>query len=90
MNDFIIKNKIFIKSEVKVMNSNIVHSPNYININDNLRLRTMLEEDYKLALPWYKNPKILYYSEWGTNKSYDLEIINKMYSYLKSIGEVYL
>ncbi len=71
------------------MNSNIVHSPNYINIDGNLRLRTIIEEDYKLALPWYKNPKILYYSEGVTNRSYDLEIINKMYSYLKSIGEVY-
>ncbi len=71
------------------MNFNIVHSPNYINIDDNLRLKTIIEEDYKLALPWYRNPKVLYYSEGVTNRLYDLETIDKMYKYLKSIGEVY-
>jgi len=62
---------------------------NIINIDERLRLRTACKEDYKYALPWYQDKKILYYSEGVSDKSYDLEIINRMYIYLSDNGELY-
>lgn len=60
-----------------------------IFINEGLRLRSPDKTEWKAALPWYQNPKVLYYSEGVTDKVYDIEIINRMYSCLSSIGELY-
>lgn len=63
--------------------------PQTIFINDNLRLRNPDKIEWETALPWYQNPKVLYYSEGVTGKSYDMFVINRMYQYLSSIGELY-
>lgn len=63
--------------------------PDVINIDKGLRLRNPDGLQWETALPWYKNPKILYYSEGITDKTYDMNIINRMYGYLSSIGELY-
>ncbi|MFD3157665.1 GNAT family N-acetyltransferase [Haloimpatiens sp. FM7330] len=63
--------------------------PQIISINENLRLRKPDKIEWKIALPWYQNPKVLYYSEGVTDKVYDMDIINRMYKYLSSIGELY-
>lgn len=61
-----------------------------IQIENNLRLRILQEEDYKLALPWYHNEKVMYYSEGVKDEVYDMEKISCMYNYLSGIGELYL
>ncbi|WP_035289549.1 GNAT family protein [Clostridium sp. KNHs214] len=64
--------------------------PEIIQIENNLRLRILQEEDYKLALPWYHNEKVMYYSEGVKDKVYNIEKISCMYNYLNGIGELYL
>lgn len=66
-----------------------IEQPNVIIIDNELRLRKAREEEWKVALSWYENPKALYYSEGLIQEIYDMEIINRMYSYLSSIGELY-
>ncbi|MCB2290545.1 GNAT family N-acetyltransferase [Clostridium sp. CS001] len=63
--------------------------PQIIPIDENLRLRNPDKIEWKTALPWYQNPKVLLYSEGVTDKVYDMDIINRMYKYLNSIGELY-
>lgn len=63
--------------------------PNIINIDERLRLRKACENEWKYALPWYQDSEVLYYSEGVTEKTYNLEIINRMYNYLSNIGELY-
>jgi len=63
--------------------------PNTIQITNTLRLTTPTKPNWQLALPWYQNPKVLYYSEGITDKVYDLATIERMYSYLSKIGELY-
>lgn len=64
--------------------------PKIIEINNNLRLRVLSEEQWKVALKWYQNTKVLYYSEGIQNgKVYNMDIIKGMYKYLNSIGELY-
>ncbi len=66
-----------------------IEQPNIIIIDNELRLRKAREEEWKVALPWYENPKVLYYSEGLIQGIYDMEIVNRMYGYLSSIGELY-
>ncbi len=61
----------------------------YIDITENLRLRPLITDDYKEAVLWYQDKEILWYSE-NRTEAYDLEDINRMYTYLSSIGEVYV
>lgn len=71
------------------MGINNIEHPKAIQVNRFLRLRMICKEDYKLALPWYENPKVMYYSEGVTEGKYDIDTITKMYDYLSSIGEMY-
>jgi RimJ/RimL family protein N-acetyltransferase len=63
--------------------------PQIIFIDENLRLRNPDKIEWKTALPWYQNPKVLLYSEGVTDKVYDMDTVNRMYKYLSSIGELY-
>lgn len=60
-----------------------------ISIDDNLRLRNPQKSQWEKALPWYTNPKVLYYSEGITEGVYDMNVINRMYEFLSNIGELY-
>ncbi|GAA0115383.1 GNAT family N-acetyltransferase [Clostridium senegalense] len=66
-----------------------IKQPKTIYINDRLKLTKVTKDRYKLALPWYSNPEILYYSEGRDIAPYEIEKITKMYDYLSSIGELY-
>ncbi|MEO3946454.1 YfiT family bacillithiol transferase [Gorillibacterium sp. CAU 1737] len=62
-----------------------------INIHSGLRLRPFrYPEDCSTALPWYQDKEVLYYSEGKTDGTYDLEVLERMYAYLLTIGEVCL
>jgi len=65
---------------------------NIISISNNLRLIVPDEQDWTIALTWYSNPKILYFSEGIPLEEsivYTIETITKMYKYLGSIGILY-
>lgn len=66
-----------------------ITQPDIIEIHRELRLRTPNKNQWKVALSWYGNPKVLYYSEGVTDKVYDMEIIKRMYTYLSNVGELY-
>lgn len=67
-----------------------INQPPIIKIDTNLRLIVLDKSDWIVALKWYHNPKILYYSEGITDeKTYDIDTINRMYEYLSNIGELY-
>ncbi len=68
--------------------SMFIHDQNIIEIDGTLRLRKLIESDYKHAMIWYSNDNILKYSE-NRTKPYDIEDIKRMYSYLSGIGVVY-
>jgi hypothetical protein len=63
-----------------------ITQPDIIEIHRELRLRTPNKRQWEVALPWYENPKVLYYSEGITDKVYDMEIIKRMYTYLSNDG----
>ena len=67
---------------------NIVQ-PDIIEIDEKLRLKKVLKDDYHMALMWYQNPRVLYYSEGVTDNLYDMNVINRMYEFLNGIGELY-
>lgn len=60
--------------------------------SDDIKLRpVILPDDIDLALPWYQDPELLYYSEGGeTATPYDSEKVEKMYRYLLAKGEVFI
>ena len=60
-----------------------------IIVSSDLRLRPLTEEDYQLALEWYSNDNILWYSE-NRKEPYKLEDIQRMYQYLNKKGQVYV
>lgn len=66
-----------------------IKQPEIINIDEKLRLRILNKDNWSIALPWYQNAKVLYYSEGVTDKVYDMDMINRMYTYLEAIGELY-
>lgn len=56
-----------------------------------LRLRpAVLPDDVTVAIPWYQDPELLYYSEGPAAGPYDAEGILGMYKYLAGIGELYI
>lgn len=56
-----------------------------------LRLRSIrLPEDLHDAKSWYQDRDVMYFSEGVKNKSYSMDTIKRMYTYLQSIGEVYI
>lgn len=66
-----------------------ITQPDVIEIDKELRLRTPDKSQWEVALPWYENPKVMYYSEGVTDKVYDMEKIKGMYTYLGRVGELY-
>ncbi len=60
--------------------SMFIHDQNIIEIDDTLRLRTLIWSDYNRAMIWYCNDNILKYSE-NRTKPCDKEDIKRMYSY---------
>lgn len=54
-----------------------------------LRLRKPSKDEWRLGFPWYQNPKVMYYSEGISDRTYEMTDINRMYSYLCQIGELY-
>ncbi len=60
-----------------------------IQINDQLRLRRPTQEEWAVAIDWYKDPEVLYMSEGSSQSPYDLEVIHRMYTYLNEIGRLY-
>lgn len=64
--------------------------PEILVVDEDLRLKKHPKENWKLALPWYSNEKVLLFSEGiKDGRTYDLDTINKMYTYLESIGELF-
>lgn len=65
---------------------------NIIEVDKNLRIKEFDESQWGAALPWYQNSKVLYFSEGieDESKTYDMNMINRMYKYLSSIGELYV
>ncbi|HWI66755.1 MAG TPA: GNAT family protein [Symbiobacteriaceae bacterium] len=56
-----------------------------------LRLRpAVLPDDVSHALPWYRDPEVLYGSEGVDVAPYDFDGILGMYKYLTGIGELYI
>ncbi|MUK90621.1 GNAT family N-acetyltransferase [Ornithinibacillus sp. L9] len=59
--------------------------------DNNIRLRPIrLPEDLPIALPWYQDEEVLYFSEGVGTSAYGLPTIERMYKYLTTVGEVYL
>jgi len=55
-----------------------------------LRLRPLaLPQDVDLALPWYRDPEVLWMSE-GTRDPYSRETVAEMFSFLSAKGESYI
>ena len=64
-----------------------------ININSTLRLRIPSTSEWNKALEWYSNKKVLYYSEGiplEESKIYEMDTINRMYTYLNKIRSCFL
>ncbi|WP_400241916.1 GNAT family N-acetyltransferase [Niallia sp. JL1B1071] len=60
-------------------------------IDKELRLRPIqIPEDLTIALPWYQDKEVLYFSEGDGTAPYDINIIERMYSYLSKLGELYI
>jgi RimJ/RimL family protein N-acetyltransferase len=66
-----------------------LHQPDIILINDTIRISKAIKNQWSLALKWYQNPLIMYYSEGNKDISYNMEDINRMYTYLSGVGELY-
>lgn len=60
-----------------------------IVINDTLRLRKPLKEEWGKAFVWYQDKEILLMSEGIRDKVYTDENIDKMYTFLNKQGHLY-
>lgn len=67
-----------------------VTQPNVIKINDDLRLKQfdLTYKNYQIAFPWYEDVETVYAVD-GIRESYDMEKLQRMYSYLYERGELY-
>lgn len=63
--------------------------PDLITIDEGIRLKKVAKHEYPTALPWYQNPRVMYYSEGVIDKIYDIDVINRMYDSLSRSGELY-
>ncbi len=63
--------------------------PIILHIDEKLRLRKPLKEEYNIALLWYSNKDIMLLSEGITDRVYQMEDINRMYNFLSNSGELY-
>ena len=64
-----------------------VIQPDYINIDNNIRLRKY-DGRIDFALSWYQNKETLMLVD-GKNEPYNMERLNRMYTYLDKHGELY-
>jgi len=64
-----------------------VIQPDYMNISNEIRLRKY-DGKTDFALCWYQDEETLMLVE-GKKKPYDMERLNKMYTYLDKHGELY-
>lgn len=56
-----------------------------------IRLRRFARgEDLSQFLGWYRDPEVLLYSEGDREADFDLDRVERMYSYLQGIGTVYI
>ena len=63
----------------------------FILEDGDLRLRpAKLPDDISIAVVWYQDPEVLYYSEGKDVAPYDYKIVEKMYNTLASTGELYI
>ena len=63
----------------------------YILKDGDLRLRpAKLPEDISIAVSWYQDPEVLYYSEGKDVAPYDYKDVQEMYQALSSKGELYI
>lgn len=65
-----------------------VTQPDYISIDENLRLRKF-DGKYDFALSWYLDNDILRLVDGENAHIYDNDKLKRMYSYLNSKGELY-
>jgi RimJ/RimL family protein N-acetyltransferase len=63
--------------------------PLTLYIHEGLRLRKPSQLDWSIALTWYCDSEIMYFSEGISNRFYAMDDIEKMYSYLSKTGELY-
>lgn len=63
--------------------------PDILEINEKIRLKSYRGE-YKFALHWYQDKRNIQLIDGPDASIYDEERIEKMYSYLNSIGELYI
>lgn len=66
-----------------------VHDQDLIIISDKIRLRPLKRYHYHLALAWYRDKTILWYSE-KTDEAFTLATIHRMYDYLSAKGGLYI
>ncbi len=69
------------------MKENIQELTKLIEINDKLRLRRY-DNNHDFALKWYQNIDTVYMVD-GIKTPYDIDKLNKMYSYLNENYELY-
>jgi RimJ/RimL family protein N-acetyltransferase len=68
-----------------------VPSPGPMLTDCGLRLRpVVLPKDAALALPWYRDPEVMWLSEGDASAQYDVDTIGRMYRYLLERGEAYI
>lgn len=64
-----------------------IEQPAVIQIDEALRLRKF-DGEYAFALEWYQDPELVYLVD-GVKEPYTMEKLNRMYSYLNNVGELY-
>lgn len=64
-----------------------IKQPDILNIDENLRL-VKYHSDYSLALKWYQDLETVWLVD-GDEEIYDETLLEKMYKYLDSVGELY-
>lgn len=62
--------------------------PDYIDINENLRLRKF-DNKYDFALAWYKDEETVKLVDGEGAQLYDNDKLKRMYNYLNNKGELY-
>jgi len=60
-----------------------------VSVDEQLRLRKFQKNEYNIALQWYKDKEVLYFSEGDENLNYTIDTITRMYDYLMDIGELF-
>lgn len=64
-----------------------VEQPKFIRVCDGVRLRSA-DDDFSFAIGWYQDPETLWLVD-GDRTPYTPERLQRMYTYLSRIGELY-